>query len=192
MRARRTEQRGSQPGSDRWRSSRTTVLRTAAGCVMPKEERHAGALGVLGPMHKGNAGKTSGPRCHRNAERRAGFPGAALCAPHHRSGMRSGSRLLLGDDLVLDGVIGVLGNDLLVHEFVLGLVRTALDDRLGPSRANLGQSIKLIFAGRVDVDEASLGRSRRGRGRRCGSNERIRALLQVWPSIRPRVTIACM
>src|SRR3954465_3210284 len=82
--------------------------------------------------------------------------------------MRSGSRLLLGDDLVLDGVIGVLGNDLLVHEFVLGLVRTALDDRLGPSRANLGQSIKLIFAGRVDVDEASLGRSRRGRGRRCG------------------------
>jgi hypothetical protein len=24
------------------------------------------------------------------------------------------------------------------------------------------------------------------------SNERIRALLQVWPSIRPRATIACM
>src|SRR3954465_1507524 len=99
--------------------------------------------------------------------------------------MRSGSRLLLGDDLVLDGAIGVLGNDLLVHEFVLGLVRTALDDRLSPSRANLHISAILAKPGAVRLACSGFGRGRAGMkwraapGRRAWRRGSSRTTLQA-------------
>src|SRR6188472_2784217 len=50
-------------------------------------------------------------------------------APGQRVSSRLRSAFLLGDDLVLDVVVDVLGHDLLGEQLVLALVRTALDDR---------------------------------------------------------------
>src|SRR5882757_10519179 len=59
----------------------------------------------------------------------------------------SGARrlaLLLGDDLVLDAVIGLLRDDVLVHQIVLALVGTPRDD-LGRIRlADAGQRVELV------------------------------------------------
>src|SRR6266536_2809464 len=46
---------------------------------------------------------------------------------------------LLGDDHVLDLVVGGLGDDLLVHEIELGLVGPAIDDLLGVGVPDAGE-----------------------------------------------------
>src|ERR1700730_13896860 len=70
------------------------------------------------------------------------------------------SALLLGDDLVLDAVIGLLRHDVLLHQFVLALVGTALDDGRGIRLANAGQRVELFGAGGIDVEQVGLGRRR--------------------------------
>ena len=65
------------------------------------------------------------------------------------------SGLLPGNDLVLDGVVGVLRNDLLVDQIALRAIWAPLDDRLRTGRPDLRQRIELLFRGRVDVDQAA-------------------------------------
>jgi len=57
----RPERHGSQSGSGRYAIQQTDRPSNSGGLCGGKEERHEGALGVFGPMHKGNAG-VSGPR----------------------------------------------------------------------------------------------------------------------------------
>src|ERR1700733_492821 len=66
---------------------------------------------------------------------------------HHRS--RFG---LLGDDHVFDLVVSCLGDDFLLHKFVLGPVGAAVDDFLRVSVADSWKLLELIFTGRVDVE----------------------------------------
>ena len=57
--------------------------------------------------------------------------GGQECPPHMASLL-----LLLGDDYVFDLVVGGLGDDLFLHEFVLGAIRAAVDDLLRISVAD--------------------------------------------------------
>src|SRR4051794_27737824 len=93
-------------------------------------------------------------------------PIAARCPPQsrtsctHRASVRgtreaTALRFLASDDPFLDPLVDVLGNDLPAHEFVLALVGTALDDRLGPGAADVGERVQLALRGRVDVDQGS-------------------------------------
>jgi hypothetical protein len=68
-----------------------------------------------------------------------------------------------GDDLGADLSVGRLGNDLLVHEIRLGLVRPAVNDLLRIDVADSGQRAEVCFAGRVDVYQCC---GRRGCGLR--------------------------
>src|SRR5918993_4822347 len=77
------------------------------------------------------------------------------------------SRFLVSDDLVLNGVISILRDDLLVHQFVLGPIGASLDDGLGPGRSDLRQLVEVILGGGVDVEQGSLGRC-------CGGSRRLR------------------
>ena len=70
---------------------------------------------------------------------------------------RINSALLLGDDLVLDAVVGLLRHDLLLHQLVLALVGPALDDRGGIGLADAGQFVELVGGGGVDVEQFVLG-----------------------------------
>ena len=73
---------------------------------------------------------------------------------------KTASALLLGDDLVLDAVIGLLRDDILVHEVVFALVGPARDDLCGIGLADAGQRVELVGGGGVDVEQLDL------RGRR--------------------------
>jgi len=59
---------------------------------------------------------------------------------------------LLGDDHVLDFDVGSLGNDLLLHQFILGAVGPPVDDLLRVGITDARQFLELIFRGRVDVE----------------------------------------
>src|SRR5438270_10837623 len=85
------------------------------------------------------------------------------------SGRKAGS-LLLGDDLVLDAVIGLLRDDILLHQFVLALVGPALDDRRRIGFADARESVELVGAGGIDVEQIGPGSGRHlgiGFWRRC-------------------------
>src|SRR6185295_15540821 len=69
---------------------------------------------------------------------------------------------LPGDDQVADLIVGPLGNDLLLHQLVLGAVGAALDDLVGVSVADSGQGFELGFRGGVYIQQvAGLGGGRR-------------------------------
>jgi hypothetical protein len=67
--------------------------------------------------------------------------------------------LLFRRDLILDLVVGRLRNDLLLHQLILPLVRTALDDLLGVRIANSSERLELLGSGCVDVNEIGFLRS---------------------------------
>ena len=71
--------------------------------------------------------------------------------------------LLLRHNLVLDPLIGGSRKNLLLHQFILPLVRTALDDLLGVGIANSRERLELLGGGRVEVEEISLPLSQRRR-----------------------------
>src|SRR5262252_3118064 len=78
--------------------------------------------------------------------------------------------LLLGDDVILDLVVGGLGQDLLLHQLVLPLVGAVLDDLLGVGVSDTRDALELSLAGRVQVQRLVAhrvlgGRLRRRRGR---------------------------
>jgi hypothetical protein len=58
---------------------------------------------------------------------------------------------LLGDDLILDLVVGRGRHDLLLHQIVLARVRPVLDDLLGVRVADAGQRLQLVLAGGVEI-----------------------------------------
>src|SRR5437660_6901709 len=58
---------------------------------------------------------------------------------------------LLGDDLVLDPVVGRLRHHLLLYKLVLGLIRPVLDDLLGVGLADALHRLQLVGRGAVDV-----------------------------------------
>jgi len=58
---------------------------------------------------------------------------------------------LFGDDLVLDLVIGGLGDDLLPDQVGLRLVGTAVDDFLRVLLADSRQRVQLFLAGGVEI-----------------------------------------
>jgi hypothetical protein len=64
---------------------------------------------------------------------------------------------LLGDDLVLDLVVGGLGDDLFVDEVGFLGVRTPVNDFLGILFADARERIELLFCGAIDVDEFLFG-----------------------------------
>ena len=78
----------------------------------------------------------------------------------------------MGDDLVLDLIIGGLGNNLLGDKIALGVVRTAIDDLLAVSVADPGKGRQVLLAGGVDIDQIRLlgllVRGIRSRGRLLG------------------------
>src|SRR6201987_3693708 len=80
----------------------------------------------------------------------------------------AGKLLLLGDDHVLDFVVGGLGNDFFLHEIGLLRIGTAIDDLLGVLFANARQSIELVLGSGVNVQELS-GRCGSGRLRLSGA-----------------------
>src|SRR4029453_14872191 len=65
---------------------------------------------------------------------------------------------LLGDDLVLDLVVGRLRHHLLLYEFVLTFVGSVLDDLLGVGLADTRDRLQLIGRGAVDVERLLLRR----------------------------------
>jgi hypothetical protein len=69
----------------------------------------------------------------------------------------SPSSLLLGDNLVLDAVIGLLRHDVLVHQIVLALVGAALDDRRGIRLADARQRIEIVGARGINIEQVGLG-----------------------------------
>ena len=95
---------------------------------------------------------------------------ARFSAPCKRGGRSSA--LLLGDDLVLDLVVGRLRDDALLHQLVLALVRAARDDLGGIGLADTRQRVELIGGRGIDVEQFGLWRRRhlRLRGLRRGSH----------------------
>lgn len=70
-----------------------------------------------------------------------------------RRGPTRPTLFLFGDDLAFDLVVNSLGQNLLLHEFALGLVWTAFDDlrRIGVTDAR--DSLELVGRSGVDVNE---------------------------------------
>src|SRR6059036_845919 len=64
--------------------------------------------------------------------------------------------LLLGDDLILDLVVGGLRHDLLLGQLVLARVRAAVGDRLRVLVADGGQRLELVRRRTVDVERLLL------------------------------------
>ena len=62
---------------------------------------------------------------------------------------------MTGDDLVLDLVVGSLGENAAGDELVLGSVGTAVDDALGVSVADAGKGLELVGGGGVDIEQAA-------------------------------------
>ena len=58
--------------------------------------------------------------------------------------------LLLGDDLILDLVVGGLRDNLLLHQLVLPLVRPAVDDLLGVGVKALRSSSEALLTRHLD------------------------------------------
>src|SRR5258706_15624527 len=79
--------------------------------------------------------------------------------------MTNRSALLLGDDLVLDLVVGCLRHDLLLDQLILTLVGAALDDGCRIGLADPRERVEFFGAGGIDVEQVGLGgrhlRSRR-------------------------------
>src|SRR3984893_19602858 len=80
-------------------------------------------------------------------------PKAAYAPPQAGEVKGRRSALLLGDDLVLDLVVCRLRDDALLHQFVLALVGTALDDRSRVSLADARQRFVLFGARRVYIEQ---------------------------------------
>src|SRR5580704_2166560 len=75
-------------------------------------------------------------------------------------------RRLLRNDHARDLVVGGLGNDLLLHQVGLGLVRTAVDDLLRIGSADAWKRVELVLGRSVDVERLDLcGSHRLWRGR---------------------------
>jgi hypothetical protein len=72
---------------------------------------------------------------------------------------------VLGDDHVLDAVVGLLGDDALADELVLRGEGAGVEDALGVGVADAGKALELVGIGGIDVDEGGGG----GRCRRLGS-----------------------
>src|SRR5580704_17326166 len=66
--------------------------------------------------------------------------------------------LLLGDDLIFDAGVDGGGNDILLHQFVLALVGTVLDDVGGADIADPFQGAQLLLGCGIDVEELRRGR----------------------------------
>ena len=62
-------------------------------------------------------------------------------------------RGLLGDDFVLDFVVGDLGNDFLLNQFVLSGVRTPINHFLGVDRADSRERLELFLGDGVNVQQ---------------------------------------
>src|SRR5206468_7181229 len=67
-------------------------------------------------------------------------------------GLLLGRRVLLGDDLVLDFLVGRARQDLLGDQLVLPLVGTVVDDLLRQRVADAGQLLEVLVAGAVEVE----------------------------------------
>src|SRR5262245_33671421 len=63
-------------------------------------------------------------------------------------------RPLVSDNLILNLVIDVLGDNLLVSQVVLAVIWPMLDDRLGAGRAHPGKLVELLGARRVYIDQS--------------------------------------
>src|SRR5436309_8718025 len=64
-------------------------------------------------------------------------------------------RPLPGDNLVLDLVIDVLGNDLAISEIVLAVIWPMGNDRLGTGGADAGQLVEFFSTRRVYINQFS-------------------------------------
>src|SRR5262249_1546452 len=73
--------------------------------------------------------------------------GLFRCQPHERASFLH----LLGDDVVRDLVVGGLGGDLLLHEFILPSIWPVLDNLLRVGLADPWQGLQLVFGRRVEV-----------------------------------------
>src|ERR1700730_1031090 len=91
--------------------------------------------------------------------------------------------LLLGDDLIFDAGVDGGGNDILLHQLILALVGTVLDDVGGADIADPFQGAQLLLGCGIDVEELRRGRflrwlrlvglgywRRAGFARNCGLN----------------------
>ncbi len=70
------------------------------------------------------------------------------------SGSNPGAKLLLlGDDLVLDLVVGGLRENLLLHQVGFLGIGTAVNNLLRINGADAGQGVELVLGGRVDIQQ---------------------------------------
>src|SRR5882672_945915 len=89
---------------------------------------------------------------------------------------------LLGDDLVLDALVGRLGHELLRDQLVLSLVRAVLDDLFRVGLPDAGQRLQLVGRGRVEVEESAF--LFLGLGISLGRGSGGSTLLGLGPSVR--------
>src|SRR5712691_956450 len=89
---------------------------------------------------------------------------------------------LLGDDLVLDALVGRLGHDLLRDQLVLSLVRAVLDDLLRVGLPDARQRLQLVGRSRVEVEESAF--LFLGLGVSLGRGSGRSTLLGLGPSVR--------
>jgi hypothetical protein len=82
---------------------------------------------------------------------------------------------LFSDDLAPDFGVSSLGNNLFANQFSLGFVGPAINDLLRILFANAGQSIELIFAGGVDINQI---------GRRLVRHGGVRSLFGSFSGLR--------
>src|SRR3981081_1224865 len=68
------------------------------------------------------------------------------------------SLLLLVDDLIFDTGVDGGGNDILLHQLVLALVGTVLDDVRGADITDPFQGAQLVLGCRIDIEELRRGR----------------------------------
>ena len=60
---------------------------------------------------------------------------------------------MLGDDLILDAVVGLLGDDSAADELVFAGVGATIEDALGVGVADAREGLELFGIGGVNVDE---------------------------------------
>jgi hypothetical protein len=78
------------------------------------------------------------------------------CIGRGEATSKVGCLLLLRHNLVLDLLIRGSRKNLLLHQFILPLVRTALDDLLCVGIANTRECLEVFDSGGVDVEEVGL------------------------------------
>src|SRR5262249_9502076 len=141
---------GTGPGSGRRERPPAPAARAVRACARPRPGDRARARSRRSCWS--NAGRRTGavalpcPKCTAAA---SDWPGRLLLLGR-----------LLGDDLVLDLVVGRLRDDLFGNQLLLLRVRPALDDLLGVGVADAGQLLELGLAGRIEVERLFLGRRR--------------------------------